>query len=131
PLDLAPTASTSVALALGDALAMAVMQLKNVTPADFALNHPSGRIGKRLTLKVDDLMHPGDSRPVVAPEAGWFDLVAAISSGGLGAVTVEHDGVLHGIITDGDLRRAVQRGHPQQLPELHAADIMTEHPVCV
>jgi len=131
PLDLAPTASTSVALALGDALAMAVMHVKQITPEEFALNHPSGRLGKRLTLKVDDLMHGGAQRPSVRPDAVWIDLVTAISGGGLGAVTVEADGVLLGIITDGDLRRAVQRADPRRLADLRAAEVMTRGPVCV
>ncbi|MFM8305241.1 MAG: SIS domain-containing protein [Actinomycetota bacterium] len=131
PLDLAPTASTSVALALGDALAMSVMQAKGITPEGFALNHPSGRLGKRLTLKVDDLMDAAGDRPVVAPGAAWMDVVVAISGGGLGAVTVEEGGVLLGIVTDGDLRRAVQRAEPADLPGLHAADVMTPDPVHV
>lgn len=131
PLDLAPTASTSVALALGDALAMAVMQAKGITPEGFALNHPSGRLGKRLTLKVDDLMDAVDDRPVVAPGSTWMDVVVAISGGGLGAVTVEQDGALLGIVTDGDLRRAVQRAEPADLPGLRATDVMTPDPVHV
>ena len=131
PLDLAPTASTSVALALGDALAMAVMQVKEITPEAFALNHPSGRLGKRLTLKVDDVMHSGVERPTVTPDASWIEVVAAISGGGLGAVTVEADGVLRGLITDGDLRRTMERTEPQRLAEVHAADVMTANPVCV
>jgi arabinose-5-phosphate isomerase len=131
PLDLAPTSSTSVALALGDALAMAVMQAKQITPEDFALNHPSGRLGKRLTLKVDDLMHGGAHRPTVTADASWIDLLAAISSGGLGAVSVEDGDVLLGIVTDGDLRRTLQRADPQRLADLRAADVMTREPVCV
>lgn len=131
PLDLAPTSSTSVALALGDALAMSIMQVKQITPEAFALNHPSGRLGKRLTLKVDDLMHGRDHRPTVAPSAGWMEVVVAISGGGLGAVTVEDGGALLGIITDGDLRRAVERGDPADLGDLSAADVMTAEPVRV
>jgi arabinose-5-phosphate isomerase len=132
PLDLAPTSSTSVALALGDALAMAVMEVKGVTPERFALNHPSGRLGKRLTLKVDDVMHSGTDRPVVAPSATWLDVVSTISDGGLGAATVERDaGAILGIVTDGDLRRAVQRSDPNDLRDLTATDIMTTDPVCV
>jgi arabinose-5-phosphate isomerase len=131
PLDLAPTASTAVALALGDALAMAVMQLKNVTPEEFAVNHPSGRLGKRLTLKVEDLMHSGAHRPVVAPDAPWIELLSAITKGGLGAVSVEKDGMLLGIVTDGDLRRTVQRTDALLLPELRATDVMTRAPVYV
>jgi arabinose-5-phosphate isomerase len=131
PLNLAPTSSTSVALALGDALAIAAMRINEITPEDFALNHPSGRLGKRLTLKVDDLMHAASDRPAVAVDAEFFAVVGAISSSGLGAVTVEDDGVLLGIVTDGDLRRAVQRTDPAQLAQLRAADVMTSSPVSV
>jgi arabinose-5-phosphate isomerase len=130
PLNLAPTSTSSVALALGDALAVAVMQVKGVTDEDFALNHPSGRLGKRLTLKVDDLMHGGALRPAVSPNAGWIELLAAISSGGLGAVTVEDERILLGIVTDGDLRRTVQSVDPHRLPELRASEVMTRDPVC-
>ena len=131
PLDLAPTASTSVALALGDALAMSIMQVKQITPEAFALNHPSGRLGKRLTLKVDDLMRGGGERPTVSPDAGWMEVVAAISGGGLGAVTVEDGGSLLGIITDGDLRRAVERAATDDLHDLRATDVLTADPVSV
>ncbi len=132
PLNLAPTSTTSVALALGDALAMAVMHEKDITPERFALNHPSGRLGKRLTLKVSDVMHGGAERPVVRSDAAWFDVVAAITRGGLGAVTVEDDeGRLLGIITDGDLRRTVQQIEPDRLRGLTAADCMTAEPVTV
>src|SRR5260370_14049025 len=82
PLNLAPTTSTTVALALGDALALTLMQLKGLTPVDFAVNHPAGRLGKRLTLKVSDLMHSGPANPTVPEGAEWVDVVMAISSGG-------------------------------------------------
>jgi arabinose-5-phosphate isomerase len=131
PLNLAPTSSTSVALALGDALAIGAMRVNEITREDFALNHPSGRLGRRLTLKVDDVMHAGEPRAVVAVGAEFLDVVAAISSGGLGAVTVEDDGVLLGIVTDGDLRRAVQRTDPSELAGLRASDFMTASPVSV
>jgi arabinose-5-phosphate isomerase len=131
PLNLAPTASTSVALAVGDALAMTIMQLKDITPERFALNHPSGRLGKRLTLTVDALMH-GAARPNVAPSAPWLEVVTRISDGGLGAVTVEDDDdYLLGIITDGDLRRTIQQARPHALASLVASDIMTPSPVSV
>jgi arabinose-5-phosphate isomerase len=131
PHNLAPTSSTSVALAIGDALAIAAMQVRGTTTEDFALNHPSGRLGKRLTLKVDGLMHGGGDRPRVGPDAPWIEVVGAISSGGLGAATVETDGVLAGIITDGDLRRAVQRTDPDRLAGLRASQVMTRDPVTV
>jgi len=131
PHNLAPTSSTSVALALGDTLAVAAMRVNEVTAEDFAVNHPSGRLGRRLTLLVDDVMRRADGRTAVGAEAGFLDVVAAISSGGQGAVTVEDGGVLIGIVTDGDLRRAVEHTAPDHLAELHAAQVMTRSPVSV
>lgn len=131
PLGLAPTTSTSVALAIGDALAMSIMQVKGISPEDFALNHPSGRLGKRLTLKVDDLMRRGDEHPRVPVDATWMQIIGAISGGGLGAVTVEDGNALLGIITDGDLRRTVQRAAAAELAALRAGDIMTKDPIRV
>src|SRR4029078_10983495 len=110
PLNLAPTASTTVALAIGDALAMTVMKVKGLTPDDFAVKHPAGQLGKRLTLRVADLMHRDDENPTIAVGSSWVDVVRAISKGGLGAVCVVDDGgLLAGIITDGDLRRAIEQ----------------------
>lgn len=132
PLNLAPTASTSVAVALGDALAMSVMKAKQVTPEDFALNHPSGRLGKRLTLRVSDVMPAEAHRPVVAPDDQWLVVVTTISGGRLGAATVEDgDGTILGIITDGDLRRTVERTDPVSLGSLRASDFMTPEPLTV
>ena len=129
PLNLAPTASTTVALAIGDALAMALMESKGLTPADFASNHPAGRLGKRLTLKVADLMHPS---PNIRPNAGWFDVITAISSHSLGAVNVVDDSSsLIGIITDGDLRRTIERSRPESLSEMTAEAMMTHSPISV
>lgn len=130
PLNLAPTTSTTVALAIGDALAMTLMQVKGLTPDDFALNHPSGRIGKRLTLRVADLMHGGAENPTITAEAPWLEVIAAISRGGLGAVSVVDDaGRLTGFITDGDLRRALQRINHAELETLRSHSIMTPNPV--
>jgi arabinose-5-phosphate isomerase len=132
PLNLAPTSSTSVALALGDALAMTVMQVRELTPQRFALNHPSGRLGKRLTLTVSDLMHAGADRPRVTPQSTFFDVVSAIGEGGLGAVTVEGpDDHLLGIITDGDLRRVIESADPENLSGVPADGFMTREPVWV
>lgn len=132
PLNLAPTSSTSVALAMGDMLAMTIMEEKHITPEAFALNHPSGRLGKRLTLKVADLMHGGADRPRLPPDASWIEVVSTVSSGGLGAATVEDgSGRLIGIITDGDLRRAIQDTGPEGLGRLRAEDFMTADPVTV
>jgi arabinose-5-phosphate isomerase len=132
PFNLAPTTSTTVALAIGDALAVTLMELKGLTPEDFALNHPAGRLGKRLSLKVADLMHRGAANPTVGPQASWLEVVSAISTGGLGAVNVvDEAGQLAGIITDGDLRRAVQRISPTELTGLSAEVFMTRDPVTV
>jgi arabinose-5-phosphate isomerase len=132
PFDLAPTASTTVALAIGDALALTVMQIKGLTLEDFALNHPAGRLGKRLSLKVADLMHSGDRNPIISPLTPWLEVVSAISRGGLGAVSVlSHGEVLAGIITDGDLRRAIQKSNPDELMNLNAEAFMTRNPVTV
>jgi arabinose-5-phosphate isomerase len=130
PLNLAPTTSTTVALAIGDALAMTLMSVKRLTPEDFALNHPGGRLGKRLTLKVSDLMRGGVENPTVGEAASLLEVVRAISRGGLGAVNVvDEAGRLAGIVTDGDLRRALQKAGPEELAALAAGQVMTREPV--
>lgn len=130
--NLAPTTSTTVALALGDALAVTLMQAKGLTHEDFAMNHPAGQLGKRLSLRVGNLMHSGQSNPTVAPNASWLEVVTSITNGGLGAVSViDEEGELAGIITDGDLRRAIQRIGPAELTELKAKMIMTPAPVTI
>ena len=130
PLGLAPTTSTTVALALGDALAMALMSVKGRTPEDFALNHPGGRLGKRLTLRVCDLMRGGEECPTVCAEASLLEVVQAISRGGLGAVNVvDGAGRLEGVITDGDVRRALQKVRLAELGGLRAEALMTRAPV--
>jgi len=128
PLNLAPTASTTVALALGDALAMSVMESRGLmTPEDFAFNHPAGRLGKRLTLTVEDLMHES---PNVKPVDGWLEVVRAISRSALGAVNVVDDNFnLIGIITDGDLRRTIEKTEPGSFASLYAESMMTRSPV--
>src|SRR5947209_5624089 len=132
PLNLAPTTSTTVALAIGDALAMTLMSVKRLTPEDFAMNHPGGRLGKRLTLKVSDLMHGGKENPTVTTGATLLEVVQAIGRGGLGAVNVLDDaGRLAGIVTDGDVRRTLQKVEPADLAELTAAGVMTSAPVVV
>ena len=127
PLNLAPTTSTTVALAIGDALAMTLMQSKNLTAEDFAANHPAGRLGKRLTLKVSSLMHES---PNVAPEANWLEVVKTISKFALGAVNVVDDsGKLIGIVTDGDLRRTIEKTAPENFANLNAELMMTHSPI--
>lgn len=132
PLNLAPTASTTVALAIGDALAMTLTQVKGLTAEDFALNHPAGRLGKRLTLRVADLMHSGLDNPIIPPQATWLEIVNAISRGGLGAVNVvDVRGQLLGIVTDGDLRRSIEKTKPTAFEGIRAATIMTPNPTTV
>jgi arabinose-5-phosphate isomerase len=130
PLNLAPTTSTTVALAIGDALAMTLMSVKGLTPDDFAVNHPGGQLGKRLTLRVADLMHTDGENPTVSLAATWVEIVKGISDGGLGAVNVvDESGRLYGIITDGDLRRAMQRLDHASAADLKCQEIMTLNPV--
>ncbi len=126
PLNLAPTTSTTVALAIGDALAMALMQSKGHTAEDFAANHPAGRLGKRLTLKVCDLMHES---PNIFANANWLEVVKSISKHSLGAVNVVDENMrLIGIITDGDLRRTIEKTQPQNFKQLTAEQMMTKNP---
>lgn len=127
PLNLAPTTSTTVALAIGDALAMTLMEAKGLTEKDFAENHPAGRLGKRLTLKVENLMHES---PNISPEANWLEVVKAISKFALGAVNiVDENEKLIGIVTDGDLRRTIEKTLPENLVNLTAAQMMTATPI--
>lgn len=127
PLNLAPTTSTTVALAIGDALAMTLMESRGITETDFAVNHPAGRLGKRLTLRVSDLMHES---PGVALGTSWLEVVRSISKHALGAVTViNDDGHLIGIITDGDLRRTIECSADDGLDGLTAEQMMTIGPV--
>jgi arabinose-5-phosphate isomerase len=129
---LVPTASVAVALAIGDALALTVMEAKGITREAFAANHPSGRLGRRLTLRVRDVMHSGDELPGIGRELPLMDVVGAITEGGLGAVNiVDGDGMLLGIVTDGDLRRTLQRSSPEQLGGLRAEEVMTAEPVVI
>ena len=132
PLNLAPTASTTVALAIGDALAMTLTQIKGLTPEAFAFNHPAGRLGKRLTLKVRDLMQQGNANPILPTEASWLDVVSALTTGGAGAVNiVDSQSKLVGLITDGDLRRWVQKTKAPALETLNAETMMTHNPTTV
>ncbi len=127
PLNLAPTTSTTVALAIGDALAMTLMEVRGLTPEDFAANHPAGRLGKRLTLRVESIMHES---PNMTEDAGWLDVVKAISKYALGAVNVvDNSGKLIGIVTDGDLRRTIERTDPSELGRLNASAMMTGDPI--
>lgn len=132
PLNLAPTASTTVAIAVGDALAAMLMTARNFTAEDFALNHPAGVLGKRLTLRVADLMHGGNAHPRVRETTSLMEVLEEITRGGLGAANVVGaDETLLGIITDGDIRRTVQRAGFAGLGTLRADDVMTTTPTVV
>lgn len=127
PYDLAPTTSTTVMLAMGDALAMVLMKEKNFTQHDFALTHPSGSLGKRLTMRVSDIMAQSDRLPKVLEDASFNDMILEMTSKRFGVTTIVNaSGKLVGIFTDGDLRRLIQTGKP--LSRLLAKDVMTENP---
>ncbi len=127
PLGLAPTASTTATLAMGDALAVALLIERGFRPEDFALFHPGGSLGKKLLLTVGDLMHGGDSLPLVAADTPMSDALFVITSKGLGVTgVVDAGGDLLGVITDGDLRRALSRG--VAILELRASELMSRNP---
>jgi len=125
-MNLAPTASTTAMLALGDALAIAVSLRKGFKAEDFAELHPGGKLGKRLA-KVRDLMHGGDEVPVVAPETPMTDVIYEMSSKKLGITTVQLAGTLRGVISDGDLRRLLEREGGSALSRT-AGEAMNAHP---
>jgi arabinose-5-phosphate isomerase len=127
-LNLAPTASTAAALAMGDALAIALLERRDFREDDFAALHPGGRLGKKLR-RIEMLMHMGNELPRVLPTTKMPDVIYEMSSKGLGLTAVtKPDGLLMGIITDGDLRRVMQR-RKQNVLELAAIDCMTKDPV--
>ncbi len=109
PLDLAPTSSTTTALVMGDAIAIALLEARGFTADDFAFSHPGGTLGKKLLLKVADVMHSGDAIPRVGPATTLSEALPEISNKGLGMTTVlDEQGHLAGIFTDGDLRRTLK-----------------------
>ena len=129
PMNLVPTASTTAALAMGDALAMAVLVEKGFKPEDFATLHPGGQLGKKL-MRVRQLMHGGDALPVVQRHTAMRDVIYEMSRKGLGMTSVvEKDGRLAGIITDGDLRRKMSSA--ANVLDLTAQDVMTANPVAI
>ncbi len=128
PMGLAPTTSTTAMLAIGDALAIALLEKKNIQPKDFALYHPGGSLGKRLLLKVEDIMRPKDKTPIVLPGDKIKDVLLKITEMRAGSASVVDDkGKLIGIFTDGDLRRHFEDG--QDLSNQEVGDIMTKFPV--
>lgn len=130
PHNLAPTSSTTAALAMGDALAIALLEARGFTAEDFALSHPGGSLGRRLLLKVDDIMHDGDRLPVVAAGTLLREALLEMTQKGLGMTAITHDdGRLAGIFTDGDLRRMLDREI-----DIHSAtinDVMVTDPITI
>jgi len=127
PFGLAPTASTTTTLALGDALAVALMQMRGFEEKDFAILHPGGALGKRLLLKVEDLMHVGKALPMVAEKTLMKNAIFEITSKRLGVTGVcNSEGHLVGVITDGDLRRALEKF--SDLFDREASEVMTKNP---
>ncbi|WP_250322310.1 KpsF/GutQ family sugar-phosphate isomerase [Campylobacter lari] len=126
PLQLAPTSSTTATLAMGDAIAVALMRAKNFRPDDFALFHPGGSLGRKLLTRVSDLM-VSNNLPIVSPESEFNELVDVMTSGKLGLCIVLENEKLVGIITDGDLRRAL-RANDKPRFDFKAKEIMSESP---
>jgi len=125
PNNLAPTSSTTAQLVMGDAMAVALLELRGFSPKDFALYHPGGALGKKLFLRVSDI-YVNNEKPMVEIDADISSAIVEISSKRLGATAVLDQGKLVGVITDGDLRRMIQSGKPFET--LNAADIMTKNP---
>lgn len=112
PLNLAPTASTTATLAMGDALAIALLQARGFTEEDFALSHPNGRLGKRLLLRVSDIMHSGEALPKIHEDALLKDTLVEMSLKSLGMTAIlNHNGEHIGLFTDGDVRRTLDKGY--------------------
>jgi arabinose-5-phosphate isomerase len=134
PLNLAPTASTAVAMAIGDALAAVWMERRGISPADFALNHPAGSLGKQLTMTAADLMVPVNKLHPLQPETSLLDVISGLTRDGIGTSWVEDPtspGSLLGILTDGDLRRALENNNNSTWSTLSAGELMTTDPITV
>lgn len=133
PLNLAPTASTTAQMALGDALAVALLDARGFAQDDFARSHPGGSLGRKLLMHVSDLMRTGDQLPTVLPEAGLSALLRQMSDKGLGfAAVVDTQHQVLGIFTDGDLRRLIEQGRSgEQLMRLTAREVMKPKPYVI
>lgn len=130
PLNLAPTASTTATLAMGDALAVSLLELRGFTTEDFARSHPGGALGRRLLLYVRDIMHKDNSIPVVRQTAGLQEALIEMSSKGLGMTSIVNDqGVLVGIFTDGDLRRTLNAQVDIYASKIN--ELMVKNPITV
>lgn len=124
PLNLAPTASTTATLAMGDALAVALLEARGFTPEDFAMSHPGGSLGRKLLLKISDLMHKGERLPKVAPEASLTTALLEMTRKGLGMTAiVDAQNKVLGVYTDGDLRRTLEHGIDVRTAKI--TDVMT------
>jgi len=123
PLGLAPTSSTTAALVMGDALAMALLEARGFTEEDFAISHPGGRLGRKLLVKVEDIMHSGDSIPRVTAHTSLADALVEMSRKGFGMTTVVEAEEIIGVFTDGDLRRCLDAG--KDLHTTKVADVMS------
>lgn len=127
PLGLAPTSSTTAALAYGDALALALLQKHNFTASQFAIFHPGGSLGRKLLLTVGSIMHKGDENPVVLGSTTVQEALFVITDKGLGAVSVvDEEGVMQGVLTDGDIRRGLSKG--VDFLQLPVTELMTKSP---
>jgi arabinose-5-phosphate isomerase len=127
PHDLAPTSSTTATVVMGDALSVALLQKRGFTAEDFALLHPGGSLGKRLSLKIDEIMTKGDGIPIVRENSSIKDIILEMTSKRLGTTcVVNKDGKLSGVITDGDLRRLLEK--TMDVKNLVATDIMSKNP---
>ena len=127
PHDLTPTSSTTATLVMGDAISVALLQKRGFTAEDFALLHPGGSLGKRLSLKIDEIMTKGDGVPVVNENSSIKDIILEMTSKRLGTTcVVNEEGMLTGIITDGDLRRLLEK--TMDVRQLVATDIMSTNP---
>ena len=129
PLNIAPTSSTTAQLAMGDAMAVALMEKRNFRPQDFAQFHPGGELGKRLLTTAGDVMRT-EEMPVITPEMHLGDAIIHVSKGKLGLGIAERNGEVAGLITDGDIRRAMEKWKAQFFDKT-VADIMTTHPKTV
>ena len=123
PLGLAPTSSTTAALVMGDALAMALLEARGFTEEDFAISHPGGRLGRKLLIKVEDIMHSGDSIPRVTAHTSLADALVEMSRKGFGMTTVVEAEEIIGVFTDGDLRRCLDAG--KDLHATRVSDVMS------
>ena len=134
PLNLAPTASTTVSMAIGDALASSWMDRNDLSPEEFAFNHPGGSLGRKLTIKVEDVMIKREEFSSLKEESSVFDIISQMTLNGIGCCWIqnsEKDFSFVGIITDGDLRRALEKTEPKLWNKLKAKDLMTKKPITI